>query len=467
MDGQLFMKKIMIRVREFFYVNEFSVFVGKLFCFLSVLWISNAFACDIPFQNFNKIDCLTPISNISNGANQRSNVYQVSGKSLQVELTNRLVVRASGFTKHSLQALDSRIVAVSELYLMPEANYYLVTLNTRDQLSAVMKVFKDISNISLVQPDILQLTVRTEAGRTEAGRTEAGRTEKRHAVVSQADTKDKQPTLNPAPYLSQLDIPTLWQTTKGRGVKIAVIDDGFALSHEELRFTDVVFSYDAERRVQDVSPKSELDIHGTKVIGTIFAAHDGRGIDGIAPDASLIAIRQPTTWTSSTLLSFYLSKLSDADIVNASWNSQWLLEPLADIVTDLARNGRGGKGTAVVFSAGNNGAEQTSIEGIDSNEASLLDAVVIGSDDGIGHRTRFSNYGSSVDAYIYGKPAPALVSGGYGRFSGTSLSTAVASGYFALLLSNNPSLTLDQLVAQLSAQLHIAKLRSSEVRKER
>lgn len=443
------MKKIMIQVRDFFYVNEFSVFVGKLFCFLSVLWISNAFACDIPFQNFNKTDCLTPVANISNGANQGSDVYQVSGKSLQVSLSNRLIVRASGFTKPSLQALDSRIASVSELYLMPEANYYLVTLNTRDQLSAVMKVFKDISNISLVQPDILQLTVRTEVGRTE--------------------TRDQAPApaLNPAPYFSQLDIPALWQTTKGRDVKVAVIDDGFALSHEELRFTDVVFSYDVERKVQDVSPKSELDIHGTKVVGTIFAAHDGRGIDGIAPDASLIAIRQPTTWTSSTLLSFYLSKLSDADIVNASWNSQWLLEPLADIVTDLARNGRGGKGTAVVFSAGNNGTEQTSLLGIHSNEASLLDAVVIGSDDGIGHRTRFSNYGSSVDAYIYGKPAPALVSGGYGRFSGTSLSTAVASGYFALLLSNNPSLTLDQLVAQLSAQLHIAKLRSSEVRKER
>ncbi|MFT6423486.1 MAG: subtilisin family serine protease [Thalassolituus sp.] len=441
------MKKIMIQVRDFFYVNEFSVFVRKLFYFLCLLWVNNAFACDIPFQNFNKTDCLTPVANISNGANQGSDVYQVSGKSLQVSLSNRLIVRASGFTKPSLQALDSRIVAVSELYLMPEANYYLVTLNTRDQLSAVMKVFKDISNISLVQPDILQLTVRTEVGRTE--------------------TRDQAPAQNTAPYFSQLDIPTLWQTTKGHGVKVAVIDDGFELSHEELRFTDVVFSYDAERRVQDVSPKSELDIHGTKVVGTIFAAHDGRGIDGIAPDASLIAIRQPTTWTSSTLLSFYLSKLSDADIVNASWNSQWLLEPLADIVTDLARNGRGGKGTAVVFSAGNNGAEQTSIQGIDSNEASLLDAVVIGSDDGIGHRTRFSNYGSSVDAYIYGKPAPALVSGGYGRFSGTSLSTAVASGYFALLLSNNPSLTLDQLVAQLSAQLHIAKLRSSEVRKER
>lgn len=419
-------------------------FIKRLFWFLSLLWSSNAFACDIPFQNFNKTYCLTPIAT---GANQRSDVYQVSGKSLQVSLNNRLIVRASGFTKLSLQALDSRIVAVSELYLMSKANYYLVTLNTRDQLSAVMKVLNDISNISLVQPDLLQLTVRTEVGRTE--------------------TREQAPALNPAPYFSQLDIPTLWQTTKGRDVKVAVIDDGFDLSHEELRFTGVVFSYDVERKVQDVSPKSELDIHGTKVVGTIFAAQDGRGIDGIAPEASLIAIRQPTTWTSSTLLSFYLSKLSDADIVNASWNSQWLLEPLADIVTDLARNGRGGKGTAVVFSAGNNGAEQSSIQSVDRNEASLLEAVVIGSDDGIGHRTRFSNYGSSVDAYIYGKPTPALVAGGYGRFSGTSLSTAVASGYFALLLANNPSLTLDQLVAQLSAQLHIAKFRSSEVSKER
>jgi subtilisin family serine protease len=436
------MKKIIIQV-------FMPAFIKRLFWFLSLLWSSNAFACDIPFQNFNKTYCLTPIAT---GANQRSDVYQVSGKSLQVSLNNRLIVRASGFTKLSLQALDSRIASVSELYLMPEASYYSVTLHARDQLPGVLKVLNNTPDISLVQPDILQLSVRTNVDLTETGLT---------------DTEDRQPTRNPAPYLSQLDIPTLWQTTKGRGVSIAVIDDGFALNHDELRNTDVVFSYDAERKVQDVSPQSELDTHGTKVIGTIFAAHDGHGIDGIAPEASLIAIRQPSTWTSSTLLSFYLAKLSDADIVNASWNSQWLLEPLADIVSDLARNGRGGKGTAVVFSAGNNGAEQTSNQGIDSNEASLLDAVVIGSDDGTGHRTRFSNYGNSVDAYIYGKPTPALVAGGYGRFSGTSLSTAVASGYFALLLANNPSLTLDQLVAQLSAQLHIAKFRSSEVSKER
>jgi subtilisin len=442
-----------------------SAFIKRLLGFLSILWASNAFACDIPFQNFNKTYCLTAIDS---SATQMSDVYNVSGTALQVSLSQRLIVRASGLNKVSLQAVDSRIASVSELYLMPEANYYSVTLHTRDQLPGVLKVLNTTPDISLVQPDILQLTIRTETGNTEAISTEAISNETGLVDVARNDARNPPKTmLNSAPYFSQLDIPTLWQTTKGRGVNIAVIDDGFALNHEELRSTDVVFTYDAERRVQDVSPQTELDIHGTKVIGTIFAAHDGHGIDGIAPEASLIAIRQPSTWTSNTLLSFYLSKLSDADIVNASWNSQWLLEPLADIVVDLAQNGRGGKGTAVVFSAGNNGTKQTSHQGVYSNETSLLDAVVIGSDDGTGHRTRFSNYGSSVDAYIYGKPAPALVEGGYGRFSGTSLSTAVASGYFALLLSNNPSLTLDQLVEQLSAQLLTSKPLSSEFRKER
>lgn len=39
---------------------------------------------------------------------------------------------------------------------------------------------------------------------------------------------------------------------------------------------------------------------------------------------------------SGLFFSFYLSKLSYADIVNAGWNSQWLLKPWADIVSDLS-----------------------------------------------------------------------------------------------------------------------------------
>lgn len=384
---------------------------------LLVIFSAPAMGCELPYPNLGKVWCLVPAANDS-----QAGVYRVSGKDLQVRLSDRLIVRANGFTRESLQALDSRIEAVSELYLMDDAVYYSVNVGIIDRLPGVIRSLSKVQGIGLVQPDILQLR-------------------KKHAA--------EVPVQTPPTYLTQLRIPELWPDTLGRGVRVAVIDDGFDLEHEEFKHLEVVFSYDTASRSQDVSPRGEGDSHGTKVAGTVFAAHNGVGIDGIAPQASLIAIRQPDTWTSHTILSFYLSKLSQADIVNASWRSQWLLEPVADIVADLAKNGRRGKGSAVVFSAGNSGMELTG----DDSEAQLQAAVVIGAANGQGQRTRFSNYGQSVDLYVYGKASPAVVPGGYGRFSGTSLSAAVASGYFALLLSQDPSLTLHQLVARLQQRL--------------
>ena len=386
---------------------------------LLVIFSAPAMGCELPFPNLGKVWCLVPAANDS-----QAGVYRVSGKDLQVRLSDRLIVRANGFTRESLQALDSRIEAVSQLYLMDDAVYYSVNVGVADRLPAVIRSLSEVQGISLVQPDILQLR-------------------KKHAA--------EVPVQTPPTYLTQLGIPELWPDTQGRGVRVAVIDDGFDLEHGEFKHLEVVFSYDTASRSQDVSPRGEGDSHGTKVAGTVFAAHNGVGIDGIAPQASLIAIRQPDTWTSDTLLSFYLSKLSQADIVNASWRSEWLLEPVADIVADLAQNGRRGKGSAVVFSAGNSGMELTG----EDSEAQLQAAVVIGAANGQGQRTRFSNYGQSVDLYVYGKASPAVVPGGYGRFSGTSLSAAVASGYFALLLSQDPSLTLYQLVARLQQRLSL------------
>lgn len=392
----------------------------RILLLLLVIFSSPVMGCELPFPNLGKVWCLVPSANDS-----QTGVYRVSGKDLQVRLSDRLVVRANGFTRESLQALDSRIEAVSELYLMDDAVYYSVNVGIKDRLPGVIRSLSKVQGISLVQPDILQL---------------------REKHVTDV------PALTPPAYLTQLGIPELWPATpQGRGVRVAVIDDGFDLEHEELTHTQVIFSYDTTSRSQDVSPGGGDDSHGTRVAGTIFAAHNGVGIDGIAPQANLIAIRQPDTWTSHTILSFYLSKLSQADIVNASWRSQWLLEPVADIVEDLAQNGRRGKGSAVVFSAGNSGMELTG----DDSESQLQAAVVIGADNGQGQRTRFSNYGQSVDAYVYGKAAPAVVPGGYGRFSGTSLSAAVVSGYFALLLSQDPSLTLHQLVARLQQRLSL------------
>ncbi|MEK9765186.1 MAG: S8 family serine peptidase, partial [Thalassolituus sp.] len=260
-------------------------------------------ACALPLDNFGKTYCL--IEHTDGG-------YQVSGLDVRVVLSNRIIVRASGLNRDVLKTLDARIQSVSELYLLTDSTYYLVTLSSADVLAAVVNTLRSARNITLVQPDLLLLREKHASGAEGVVSYES----EEYTTANSSGSSSE--------YFRQLNIESLWKNTSGKGVSVAIIDDGFALDHTEFSRVSIEFSYDAESHTQNVNPRSADDSHGTRVTGVIFAVHDGKGIDGIAPAAGLIALRQPDTWTSQTLLSFYLSKLSHADIINASWGSPWL-----------------------------------------------------------------------------------------------------------------------------------------------
>ena len=131
---------------------------------LLVIFSAPAMGCELPLPNLGKVWCLVPAADDS-----QAGVYRVSGKDLQVSLSDRLIVRANGFTRESLQALDSRIEAVSELYLMDDAAYYSVSVGIRDRLPAVIRSLSEVQGISLVQPDILQLREKHAAEANKCG----------------------------------------------------------------------------------------------------------------------------------------------------------------------------------------------------------------------------------------------------------------------------------------------------------
>lgn len=86
-----------------------------------------------------------------------------------------------------------------------------------------------------------------------------------------------------------LDLPLVWQLTRGAGQTVAVIDTGVA-RHPRLPPLipggDYVFTGDGTQ---------DCDAHGTLVAGIIAASPDPTGasaFSGIAPDVSLITIRQ-------------------------------------------------------------------------------------------------------------------------------------------------------------------------------
>ena len=229
-----------------------------------------------------------------------------------------------------------------------------------------------------------------------------------------------------------------WKTTKGAGVNIAIIDDGFNLEHEDLKGVNVLFSYDADNKNLNSKPKVKLDTHGTQVAGIIFAQHNNIGVDGIAPEANLIAIRQTTNITSDTVLSFTVADKAGANIINCSWNSPILLEPVYDIIKHLSKD------IAIVISAGNSHKEITPL----STEASIEEVITVGA------TQSYSNYGEAVDFKIPSGIITTKQNGTYGVFGGTSATAPIISGLVALNISQNKDKPIKQIIKTLKKEIH-------------
>lgn len=391
--------------------GRYEVMVVKnmflLYVAIITLWHGTAHAA-LGFRNFARTVTLSPRADGS---------YSLEDGS-RVRVANRIVVKAkAGVDKERLAAVDSRVTGVTELYRLENGCYYAVEFSGKGALEEMLNRFAASPLVIAAQPDLLQVHDKSDK------------------AASTRQTFD---------YLKTLDIPRMWENSRGRGVRIAIIDDGIDLKHEDLLGVTLAFGYDLETRTLDPSPKADRDTHGTEVAGIIFARHNGKGIDGIAPEAELVALRHTDTWTSLTLLEFNLARLAGADIVNCSWTFRFMPEPVADVVVDLTVKGRRGKGAAVVFAAGNAGRM--------SAEAALPGVIAVGSLDRNGLRAGFSNYGKGVTVYTYGSDILTTGRGGrYVSFSGTSASAAIVSGVIALYLSRNPELALNDINGMMSA----------------
>jgi subtilisin family serine protease len=373
---------------------------------LTILVMLAAPAQAVQFRNFSSMVTLAPLPD---------GFFSLAG--VKVKTTGRIVVKAApGVVKKALHSVDTRVTEVTELYLLDSGSYFAISFADPGDLEQILARFTSSPLVLTAQPDLLQIHDKSGRGATRR---------------------------EPTAYIKKLGIEALWENTRGKGVKVAIIDDGFDLNHEDLRGVASTFAYDLESGTLDPSPRVPLDTHGTEVAGIIFARHNGIGIDGIAPEADFIAIRHPDTWTSRTILSFYLAKMAGADIINCSWKSRFLLEPIADIINDLTTKGRHGKGVALVFAAGNEGGALADR----GSEAALPEVITVGAAGANGRPLKFSNFGKEVDVYTFGQDILTTSNGTekYSLFSGTSASAAIISGTIALFLSQAPDLNLTDI----------------------
>ena len=294
----------------------------------------------------------------------------------------------------------------------------------------------------------------------------------------------------------QVDVPRATVT-------VAVMDTGIDPDHQDLK--DRI---DASRSVgcqvngipnQDPSAWKDDHYHGTHVAGTIAASHNAYGVDGVAPDATLIAIK-----TSNKAGSFYPEYVTcafdwaaehDVDISNSSY----YMDPYAFWMPNEASQAAGlevatravryAKLHGVVnFAAEGNSNDDhdnpttdnespNDVEGaaVERNVAGGIDVPAMLNDSVLSvsalklptgadpataklERAGFSNYGkTSVDVAAPGQRIWSTMptwekDPPFGYLSGTSMASPHAAGVAALVKEIHPDYTADEVIALVKKQ---------------
>lgn len=261
-----------------------------------------------------------------------------------------------------------------------------------------------------------------------------------------------------APMFSALQAPTAWDTARGAGATIAILDGGFQASHPDIK-GNVIGTWDVVARNTDVSEAagSLAPGHGTAVASVAAATgNNSIGIAGAAPSAKLLLVGVGDSlgdiYEDTSAAGIIWAADHGADVINMSYGSTTDSVSIAEArAIDHARR----KGVVIVASAGNSPTSSPTYP------AAADGVVAVGATNTTGTaQTSWSAFGSWVDLGAPGVGVPVAVpladdvddgiKDGYTKLDGTSFSAPLVAGELALLRSAHPSFSGTQLVAAVT-----------------
>jgi hypothetical protein len=164
-----------------------------------------------------------------------------------------------------------------------------------------------------------------------------------------------------------IDAPESWELSTGNSsIVVAVIDDG-GETHEDLPANRVVAGYDYVESDAVPSPDGN-ESHGMAVAGILAATqNNSKGISGLAPDCKVMFLRifdklgNPVA-DSKFAEAIDFAWMNGAHVINNSWTYSSSdpneVPAISDAIERALTQGRNGKGSVVVFSAGIGGPVQ-------------------------------------------------------------------------------------------------------------